>query len=204
MTSLAALAAQTSPWTEGELTTLRGDVRGHLLRDWGVHVVRRKGAPALARLRELTGITPELLPETPELEAWYPCRYQVQLTDTIVTEFLGGDYLRLEELLLQDATRARERLVRWVASKVGPAAVFNRASKGHPDLYTVGQVSAQVGRRDATLTWSGATLFDNPTWRILQLIGTRLMMRVMTRTLIDLQGSPPPGGGGFVMRVHWR
>jgi hypothetical protein len=202
MITLASLA-DAEPWSQLQLAELNGNVRGALLRDWGLHVRRRRGPGAVERIREVTGITRAMLPDSPFQKAWYPCRFQISLTDAIVHEFLEGDYLALEELLLEDGQRARERIIRWVVSKIGPATVFKKAPAGHPDVTDVGRVTSTVQRRSATLTWQGDRLFDNSTWRLLQMMAARLMLRVMKKSEVQLSGEEL-GGGAFVMHVAWR
>jgi len=202
--SLQSLA-QSEPWSEEQLAELKTRIRGAALKDWGAHVRRRRGHAAVPRIRELTGITPAMLPDEPDVQGWYPSWFQVALTDAIVQEYLGGDYLALEDLLFEDATRRRQKVVRWVAGKIGPAVVFKKAPQGHRDMYSQGAVHTTVGRRDATVTWTGARLYANPTWRMLQMMAVRLMMRVMKRSVSVLEGSElSTGQDGFRLRIEWR
>lgn len=203
MRTLEALAAVAQPWSAERLDELKSDVRGHLLKDWGKHVERRRGPQAVARIRARTGIHSDALPDEPTLDDWYPSRYQVALTDAIVHEYLDGNYIALEDLLLEDATRKRQRIVRWVAARVGPATVFKKAPGGHRDLYSRGVVEADVHRRRATLTWRDALLFENPTWQMLQMIALRLMMRVMKRSIDRLEGATE-SAHSFQLHVAWR
>ena len=201
--TLEALATSAMPWSQEKLNGLETMVRGHLLKDWGLHVQRRRGLEAVARVRQLTGIRPPDLPDQPRLDAWYPSRYQIALTDAIVQEYLDGDYLALEDLLFADATRKRERVVRWIAARVGPATAFKRAPAGHREVYSRGVMDAQVKRGHATLMWRGALVFENPTWQMLQMMAMRLMMRVMKRRLITLEGTTP-SSESFEINVAWR
>lgn len=204
MASVEEMAQQLEPWSAERVRQLDGTLRGSLLRNWGGHVVRREGLAGVDAVRTATGVTNAMLPDAPDLKAWYPLWYQIALTDEIVARFLGGDYLALEALLLEDGQRARDKAVRWIIARVGPATVFRKAAAGHAELMTVGTVSSTVEKKRAHLVWRGAEVFENPTWRLLQMMAVRLMMGVMNKTVVEQQATGLLDSNGFSMDVRWR
>lgn len=174
------------------------------MREWAAHVARRAGDAAVTRLRAELGLGPEVLPDAPRADAWYPVACQVALTRAIVDVALGGDVLALEPLLSEDAARApRERLLELALRALGPKRLLKRTAKVHAWLYDSGKADAEVSDHAARITFGGAAFFGNPTWRVLQVFATRGMLRgferEITSLLVDLDGDDR-----FALEVRWR
>jgi len=199
---LETLAAA-PPWPLAREVAVAGRCRGALLRDWAAHVERRGGSDAVARLRERVGIGPELLPDAPKFDGWYPVGYQIALTRAIVDVALDGDILALEPLLAEDATRFRDRLLEMAMRALGPKRLLKRTAKAHAWLYEGGQAEAEVGDGAAVISFRGAAFFANPTWRVLQIFATRGMLRGFGRDITKLQADAE-GEDRFTLEVAWR
>lgn len=194
--------AKAEPWSMDEVLGLPGQMKAALLRDWGVHVNRRFGAGESERLRALVGIGAGALPDAPNPEARVPVGWQLALTRAIAERHLGGDLLRLEALLIEDARRRPVSLVERVARlAVSPRRVLSHAEKIHRDLFDVGACKAELGKSGGTLTWTGARLFAEPTWRVLQCFAIRGMCAVLNERPPTLFGESLDEG--FRLHLAW-
>jgi hypothetical protein len=182
---------------------LQGRCRGSLLRAWADNVRRRFGDDAVRLVREELGPLSPLLPDDPDAGAWLPVAAQIRATDVIIDRLLGGDAAAIEPLLHEDTERARDRALSWVVRHVGPAVVLRRAGALHPHLYDVGRVTASARGGRATIGYSDAELFENPTFRVLQALGVRIFLAMSRREGVVVTG---PGGGvrSFTLDVTWR
>jgi hypothetical protein len=199
---IETLAAE-PPWEAARALALPGHCRGALLRDWAAHVSRRAGPGAVERLRAHLGLGPDLLPDHPPAERWYPVGYQLALTRAIIDLALGGDALALEPLLAEDTARARDKVLLFALRTLGPRRVLRGTSKVHAHLYDVGRAEADVADSSARLSFRGAAMFADPTWRILQLFAVRGMLRGFRRDLVELVADPE-GEDRFTLQVAWR
>lgn len=140
-------------------------VRGILLTDWAERAQNRFGSGVFATIRALVD---PALPDAPEPAAWYPAELQLQATRMILAHGCGGDERALIDALVQDGLSGVAPSARAALRLFGPRRVFARAGDLHPHVYSVGTCNAETGRRVARLTWTGAGLFGDPTWRLLQ------------------------------------
>lgn len=182
---------------------LPGRCRGSLVARWADGCRRRWGEAGVAAVREGLGPLSAALPDDPGADIWIPVAAQILATDLVIDRLLGGDATALESLLHEDTERARDKVVGWVVRTLGPATVFRGARRLHPHLYDVGAVEAQVSSGLATLTWTGAPLFENPTFHVLQVLGNRIMLRMMRREVTELS-APDAGPDACSLRIRWR
>lgn len=194
--------ARAPAWEMAEVLGLNGRMKAALLRDWGVHVNRRFGAGESERLRAAVGIGAAALPDAPDAEARVPVGWQLALTRAIAERHLSGDLLRLEALLIEDARRRPVSLVEKVARlAVSPKRILSQAEKIHGNLFDVGRCAADLGKSGGTLTWTGARLFEEPTWRVLQCFAIRGMCAVLNHRLPTLTGETLDEG--FRLHLTW-
>lgn len=195
---LEALAREL-PWSQEQVLALPGRMKAGLLRDWGVHVNRRYGAGESARLRAEIGLDTTQLPDSPDPDTRVPVGWQLVLTRAIANRHLGGDLLALEPLLLEDAQRRPVSFAEKVARMtISARRILGHAEKIHRDLFDVGTCQADLDRRGGTLTWTGARLFTEPTWRVLQAFAIRGMCTVLNERPPTLTGEGQVDG----FRLH--
>lgn len=203
--------ARTPAWSKDEVLGLPGRMKAALLRDWGVHVNRRFGAGESERLLLAVGLERAALPDAPDPEARVPVGWQLALTRAIAESHLGGDLLKLEAMLIEDARRRPVSLVERVARlTVSPRRILSHAEKIHRELFDVGACAAELGKAGGTLTWTGARLFAEPTWRVLQCFAIRGMCAVLDERPPLLWGESLDSGlageageGGFRLHLTW-
>ena len=209
--------ARAPRWSGLRTRALTTRVRGILLRDWAAHVRTGFGEGALAAVRARADVSPAALPDAPDLRAWYPARLQLRVTEAIIDECLGGDALALGELLRAVGPTTRDRALRWALTKVGPGPMLRGAARAHGRLYDQGAAVAKTRRGAAEVEVTGGPLFAHPTWRLLQLLAIRTMLRALGRaekalTVEDVPASPagggedtggPPAPRGALFRVRW-
>lgn len=190
-------------WAPARVRTISGRCRGDLLGRWGDNVVRRFGPAALARVRA------RLLPPVDTLAAvlgerdWVPAFAQLEVTEAIVDELLGGDWAALYPLLVDDTRNGLGWGTRALLRGMGPARALELAPKSWRSVNERGMVEVTVDARarQARLVFRGAEVFEHPSWRILQLMAQRVMM--------ELAGSPGDAVGesaspeSFVVRATW-
>jgi hypothetical protein len=101
------------------------------------------------------------------------------LTEAIVDEFLGGDSLALLPLLVED-TRAGLGRIRLAAMRVmGLGNLIRLGPKTFRDVHERGEHTANVSSKRAELRFSGNPLFAHPTWRVLQVLATRVLFEIV-------------------------
>lgn len=200
--TLAELAAAPA-WPRERVRALPGRCRGALLRDWASHVRRGFGDGAVARLREALELPASALPDAPPRKTWYPVSHQLLVTRWVGAELLDGDLLALEPLLFDAAHGAKDRVIEWALATVGVGFVFRQSRRVHGWLYDRGSVDAAVRRGAAELSWTGAELFAEPTWRLLQAFVVRSTIRSLNREVVAIEARDP-GPDGFALDVRWR
>ena len=172
--------ARVPPWQIADTLALDGTMKAALLRDWGVHVMRRYGPDEADQLRSLLGVDRHQLPDSPEPDQRVPVGWQLALTRLIAQRHLGGDLLRLEPLLMEDASRRPVSLAERIARKaLSPRRLLGQSSRIHAAIFDRGQCLADVSKHEATLTWTGASMFAEPTWRVVQIFALRGMYDVL-------------------------
>lgn len=190
-------------WDRARVRTISGRCRGDLLGRWGENLVRRFGPAALGKVRA------RLLPPVDTLGAvlgegdWVPAFAQLEVTEAIVDELLGGDWAALYPLLVEDTRAGLSWATRALLRGMGPARALELAPRTWGKVHERGAVEVSVdGRaRRARLRFSGAAQFEHPSWRILQLMAQRVMM--------ELAGAAGRASGEdgepetFVVRTTW-
>lgn len=188
--SLQDLAA-TPPWPEDRTRALAGQVRGSLLKDWGVHVERRWGRGAPAALVDALGYD---LPIRPELGAWYPVWVQLRLTELIVANHLDGDAQALIAVIWEDATRSAGPIATAALKLVGPVRILRRAPGSFSGLYDRVDADAVIDDHRIRVHFSGTEHVDQPTWQLLQAISLTGLAQMAQKTSWTLAaGAPVPG-----------
>ncbi len=170
--TLAGLASAPT-WTPEELSVLVGRCRGAVIGKWAEGCRRRWGDGAPDTIRLDLGVDATQLPDVPAKSEWLQVALWLRLTDAIVARFLDGDALALEPLMVADARRSAGLTARVVARQLGGLRILGATGKIHGWLYDVGHAEAAVEDGEATIHWSGAALFGQPTWRLLQVFGLR-------------------------------
>jgi len=175
MDDLTALA-RAPAWPLERTLALPGRCKGSLLKQWGEHVRRRFGEDAADALRAELGVSIRDLPDAPDADKWFPVAWQLALTRRIADRHLGGDMLRLEPMLREDARRQPTRLVERLARiALTPRRIIGATDKIQAALFDLGKAEARVEKTRATIRWTGAAYFGDPTWRIAQLFAVRAM-----------------------------
>lgn len=167
-------------------------MRGILLRDWAAHVRARLGDDALDAVRARADVSPATLPDDPDPRGWYPAHVQLRVTEAFIDVGLDGDALALGEFLRAVGPTSPDRVVRWALTKVGPAPMLRGAARAHGRLYDQGAAHAKTHRGVAEIQVTGAALFAHPTWRLLQLVAMRTMLRTLGREELELTVEDPP------------
>jgi hypothetical protein len=183
--------AQRPAWSAARVVALPGRCRGSVLARWAGLVRRHFGDAAVRRVRAELGPLAAELPDDPPDEDWFPVGVQIRLTDVFVREFLGGDPRLLQPLLAEDVKRQVGRAAGLFLRTVGPGPILGRARHIHPSLYDVGHADADVGSGHAIIDCTGAELFANPTWQILQLMAHAGFVELTGRKLISILASAP-------------
>jgi hypothetical protein len=189
-------------WDAARVETLPGRCRGSVLARWGAACRRRWGDAAIARLRARLGPWFDDLPEDPPEQAWFPVHMQIRLTDTVIEEFLGGDASALEAILLEDIEHSLGRVKKAFLRALGPGAILRQAGALHSHLYSVGQTTAEMSTHGATVHSTGARLFANPTWQLLQVFAHQGLIRFTGRELQTVSARMT-SDDGFAVRLHW-
>ncbi len=200
--TLAALAAELT-WSPEALSALNGRCRGAVVGRWAEGCRRRWGEDAPALLRGDLGLDESLLPDVPPMRDWLPVERWIRLTDAIVARYLDGDALALEPLVIADARRSAGITARVFARQLGVSRILGATGRIHGWLYDVGEAEATVAEGEATIRWSEAALFGQPTWRLLQVFGLR--------GAVETAGGKSPqvqlvdaAEDGFCLRATWR
>ncbi len=198
--SLAALAA-IPRWPAEHTRAVPGRVRGHALRDWGVHVRRRFGDRAADTIRARLGVTEADLPDAPGRHLWVPIALQIRLLQAISDNLLDGNPLQMDALF-SDSTGAADRALTLAGRVAGPGMVLRMAGSWHASVCDVGRCEADVDGHRATLRFTGATAFDDPSWRLSQALGVGSVFTSLKRPATRLDGeSDAPRS--FTLRLAW-
>jgi len=188
-------------WDPGRIAALPGRCRGDALGRWGENLVRRFGPEALTRVRSRAGAPYSALSAVLTAKDWVPVGAQLVLTEAICDEYLGGDLRALYPLLVEDTRAGIGRVQLLLIRTLGAGRVVARAADGIRDIYERGTAHADVSRGHVRIEFSGTPLFANPTWRVLQLFATRM--------LLELAGTPGTvtgedlGGDAFATVASW-
>ena len=193
MLTIASLAAAPRQGFEG----LTGRVRGDLLGPWGDNVVKRFGADGLARVRTRLGF--DLAPVLTAKD-WVPIHAQLAVTEAIVDELLGGDWLRLGPLLIEDTRVGVGRIQLGLLRAMGPGNAFKLTSKTFAAVYDRGAATAVVEKKSARLSFTGNAVFAHPRWRLMQLYAMNTML-ALCNTAGELSGEDTQDG--FVANARW-
>ncbi len=185
--SLSDLAAAPT-WEPERTCTLAGQVRGSLLKDWGVHVERRWGREAPSALVAALGYD---LAIRPELGAWFPGWVQLRLTELIVERHLGGNTAALIEMIWDDATRSAGPIATAALRLAGPVRILRRAPGSFSGLYDLVQAETEIEDTRIAVRFSGAGCVEHPTWRLLQAISLTGLAEMAGRTDWTLTAGVP-------------
>lgn len=198
--TVETLAAQPR-WDHARLAALPGRCRGDLLGAWGDNLVERFGRDAVTRVR--TRLVPPVDQVAPVLTKtdWVPMHAQVELTNAIVDEFLGGDLAALFPLLIEDMRANLSRFHRMLARSLGVGRTIKIVPKPFRKVYERGTADVSVDGRHARLSFAGNALFSNPTWRVLQLYAVRTLFD-LTDTAGTVVGEDT-GSDSFAALVSW-
>jgi len=188
-------------WEVTRLTAVPGRCRGDLLGPWGTNLTRRFGADAVPRIR--ARLVPPIAPVPSVLTSddWVPMHAQVCVTEAIVDEFLAGDLVALYPLLIEDTRASLSRVHRLLARSLGVSRAMKIVPKPFRKIYECGTADVTVEGKRARLIFKGNALFENPTWRALQLYAVR--------TLFELTGNTgaavgeDAGTDAFAIIVTW-
>ncbi len=196
--------ARVEAWPLERILALPGRCRGGVLDAWGEHVRRRFGETEADALRAAMGIGARELPDAPDKEGWYPVGWQLGLTRLIVDRHLGGDVLKLERLIHEDAQREHGRVAERVARLLlSPRRLLGAAHKVFPLVYDLGRAEAEVDRKRAVLRWSGAAFMAEPLWRVLQVFAVRGIFEALRAAEPACEGRGV-GEAGFELIVRYR
>lgn len=197
-----ATLARLPRWGAARVETLPGRCRGTVLARWGAACRRRWGGAAIARLRARLGPWFDDLPEDPPEHAWFPVHMQIRLTDAVIDEFLAGDASALEPILFDDIERSLGRVKRAFLRTLGPGPILQRAGPLHAHLYSVGQTTADLRPNGATLSSTGAELFANPTWQLLQVLANLGMIQFTGRQMQSVRARMT-ASDAFAVDLNW-
>lgn len=183
--------ARRPAWSAARVAAIPGRCRGSVLSRWAGLVRRHVGDFAVQRVRAGLGALAIDLPDDPPDDAWFPVAVQIRLTDVFVAEFLGGDARLLQPLLAEDVTSQVGRAAGLFLRTVGPGPILARAHHIHPSLYDVGRARADVDSGHAVIECTGAELFANPTWQLLQLMAHAGFVELTGRRILSLTAAMP-------------
>jgi hypothetical protein len=185
-----ALARRT-PWSPARVAALPGRCRGSVLARWAGLVRRHVGEFAVRRVRAGLGELGDDLPDDPPDDEWFPVAVQIRLTDVFVGEFLRGDPRLLQPLLADDVKSHVGRAAGLFLRTVGPGPILARAHHIHGALYDIGRAHAEVDGNHAVVECTGAELFTNPTWQILQLMAHAGFVELTGRRVVSITATTP-------------
>jgi hypothetical protein len=132
---------------------------------------------------------------------WVPVHAQLVVTEAIVDEFLGGDMRALYPLLVEDTRAGIGGVTHMLVRTMGPGRALRMAPRTFHKVHERGRVDVEVDGRVALMTFTGTPLFTHPTWRLLQLFATRVMLELADKPG-DVTGVNG-GGDSFVARASW-
>jgi hypothetical protein len=201
MTHTIETLADEPRWELARVQALPGRSRGDLLGSWGSNVSKRFGSTALQRVLRRLPFPLDSLPPQLGARDWVPVYAQLLVTEAIVDECLGGELRALYPLLVEDTRAGLGRVHALVVKTIGPARAFKLAPRTFRDVHERGSADVEVVGHTARMTFAGTPLFGHPTWRLLQLYATNMMLELAGRrgTTIGESGS----ADGFVAIARW-
>ncbi len=199
------------PASAGEVA---GEVSGRALKDWRGAITRGLGEGAIWRLREVTGLGVDQLPDSPRDGAWYPVSHQLRLALGALSLMPGAPGLPgLLDLLVTPSLGLLGRVKRNVLRMtVSPAMLLGRTERLHADLYRPGHAAAELAppapgdarSRGATIRWSGAAFHADPVWRALQVTALAGFFAALDLPLWLADATPPdPLPPRFTLALRW-
>jgi hypothetical protein len=179
---------------------LPGRCRGDLLGPWGTNVTKHFGVEGLARVRRRLAPPLHQLASVLTAKDWVPIVAQLRVTEAIVDEHLGGDWLALYPLIVADTRAGIGRIQLALLRSMGPGNAFRLTSRTFAQVYEGGAATAAVERKHARLAFSGNRVFAQPRWRLMQLYAMRTMME-----LAGAQGTATgeDAADGFIAHARW-
>ena len=177
-------------WPLERTLTLPGRSRGDLLGGWGDNVIKRFGPDALARVRRRLPASLQELAPVLTTRDWVPVFAQLVLTEAIVDEHLAGDMLALYPLLVADTRAGMGRVQLAIVRALGPARALRLAPRQFEKTQERGSLAVEIDRKRATLRFRGSPLFEHPSWRVLQVLATRVLLE-LTETPGTVVGEAP-------------
>lgn len=183
--------ARVPRWPLEHTLALQGGVRGDTLGAWGHNLVTRFGPDAVARIRERVvpgtahedrdRVRAELVAIPPMLSDRdrVPVYAQLVLTEAIVDEFLDGDMLALLPLLVEDTRAGLGRLRLGAMRIAGVGNLIRLGPRTFREVHEKGEHAVDVSGRRAELQFTRNRLFANPTWRVLQVLATRVLFELV-------------------------
>lgn len=193
--------ARVEPWSRERTLALPGRLRGNALRAWGAHVDHRFGKGAADRVREHLGMSSNDLPDQPSKKHWYPVHLQTRLVRFIIDELLAGDALAFESVF-EESTGTAEKALVLAGRMTGPGLVLRMAGTYHSSVCDVGKCIPDVSSGRAVLEFKDAETFDDPTWRLANMISMKSMFSSLKRNLDSIHGEEP-GPKSFTIRMQW-
>lgn len=193
--------AHVEPWSLERTLAIPGRLRGNAFRAWGVHVDHRFGKGAADRVRDRLKMTPSDLPDQPSKKHWYPVHLQTRLVRIIIDDLLDGDTLAFESVF-EETTGTAEKALVLAGRMTGPGIVLRMAGSYHASVCDVGKCVADVSSGRAVLEFRDAETFDDPTWRIANMISMKTMFGSLKRSL-DLIEGEEPAPRSFTVRLQW-
>jgi hypothetical protein len=201
------LAAQPR-WGREKTLALLGRARGDLLGAWGTNLVARFGPDALARVRARIGPPHDALAPVLTDHEWVPVHAQLLITEAIADEVFGGDVRAIYPALLEDTKKGLGRFKIAALRALGVARAFKIVPKIFNKVHDKGSVALETadappaGWNGVRLRFTGAPLFTNPTWRLMQLFATKVVL-----DLAEVQGQVvghDDGQYGFLVDAGWK
>jgi len=188
-------------WPIERTLALPGRVRGNALRNWGVHVRNKFGPRAADEIRAKLGLTAVEMPDEPTKKHWIPISAQIRLVQIAIDDYLGGNPFAFESLF-EDTSGAAEKAMVLAGRMAGPAMVLRMAGSYHTGVCDVGTCTPTVEGKTATVIFSGADVFGDPTWRFSQVVGMKTMFTTLKREIKLLEGEAL-GPRQFAIHMAW-
>ena len=178
-------------------TISEASVRGVLLMGWADLSDALLGPEQTARIgRE----NPDI-PGSPSPSGWYPAGFQLTVAAQVLEQGCAGDEDAAVKALIDYTIGTIDPRLMKAAKWLGPRRVFSLAPKLFPHVYDVGACQSEQSRKVATLRWTGAALFGDTTWRLLQRAALLGVVRACGRN-----GTTRGGVGGedwYELTVSW-
>lgn len=189
-------------WTEEQTGGVAGRCRGDLVGPWGENLRRRFGDDAVARVRARLPAELRDLDPAPTTRHWLPARAQLLVTEAIIDELLAGDASALYPLVVEDVRRGSSKIGLALLRSLGPRRMLRLAPRTHRKVYDVGRARAEVNPGGARIDFRDAALFAHPTWRLLQVYATGVLLELQGAKA-DLTGEDT-GPDSFAVHLRWQ